>query len=157
MYIKYFVVKFLTAIGFLKNRQKSFNFVNFQNSLKSVNSVLIKPLGSAIGDAVIHTAHLAQLKAIYPNAKIGVLSKNSAKIIFEKSNLCDEIINPDKFSVLLQNKNKWELFLDFSNTFTSRLLVSTYILNPKIVVNFYKYYKQSYNLSNVKDYDFYAI
>lgn len=62
-------------------------------SLKNIKSILIRPLGGAIGDAVVHTAHLKQLRYLYPNARIGVIVNPHNRVIFEHSNLVDEYLS----------------------------------------------------------------
>ena len=41
--------------------------------LNQCQSVLLKPIGTAVGDTIVHLAHLRQLKKTFPHIKIGVL------------------------------------------------------------------------------------
>ncbi|MDG6247896.1 hypothetical protein Q7456_03825 [Glaesserella parasuis] len=51
---------------FFIEKRKILNIENLFS--KKVNSILVRPLGNAIGDAVVHTAHLQQLRYLFPNA-----------------------------------------------------------------------------------------
>lgn len=53
-------------------------------------------------------------------------------------------------------RNKWQLYLDFQPTITTKSILFDYILNPFVIVNFGKENKRLYNLNTVKNYDFVA-
>ncbi|MGG7047577.1 MULTISPECIES: glycosyltransferase family 9 protein [unclassified Campylobacter] len=140
-------------VNLLKNRQKNANISEIKQKIKNTKSILLRPLGSgAIGDAVVHTAHLLQIRKIYPQAKLGVIVSNTNKLIFKRSNLCDELIEESIFSYI-KNSNKWDIMLDFGGNFTSYSIMQTHLLNPKIVIIFNKLNKKFYNLKNINDYD----
>ncbi|MBF0784502.1 lipopolysaccharide heptosyltransferase family protein [Muribacter muris] len=130
----------------IKKNEKEFPF-------NDINSILIRPIGEAIGDAVIHTAHISQLKQIFPNAKIGVITKKSNEIIFKNSKLVDIIINRKLINYFLQFK-KWDLLLDFENNFNSSSLLMDRIIMPKYNVIFMKRYKKHYNTDSIDSYNF---
>lgn len=119
----------------------------------NIHSILIRPLGSAIGDAVVHTAHIKQLKLLYPNARIGVVVTPMNKIIFEHSHLVDVYVHR-RLLDYIKNYKKWDLLIDFENNFNSASLFMDRILNPKYIAIFRKYHKKHYNLDNVKNYNF---
>lgn len=121
---------------------------------KNINTILIRPLGNAIGDAVVHTAHIKQLKNSYPNAKIGVIVTSENKIIFEHSKLVDVYVYRNVFDYI-KNYKKWDLLIDFENNFNSASLIMDRVLNPKYIAIFRKYNKKYYNLDTVKNYNFY--
>lgn len=123
-------------------------------SLKNIKSILIRPLGGAIGDAVVHTAHLKQLRYLYPNARIGVIVNPHNRVIFEHSNLVDEYLDRS-LCCYISHYRKWDLLLDFENNFNSSSLFMDRILNPKYIAIFRKYNKKHYNFDTVKNYDFY--
>ena len=83
---------------------------------KDIKSILLRPLGNAIGDATVHTAHLYQLKEVFPNAKLGVIVSKQNRVIFEHSNLVDEYVERNILAYF-SHHNKWELLLDFENKF----------------------------------------
>ncbi|NEN75095.1 glycosyltransferase family 9 protein [Pelistega sp. NLN82] len=132
---------------FLQNRRRLLKYNQAQP-----NSILIRPLGNAIGDAVVHTAHLQQLKSAFPNTKIGVIVTEQNKIIFEHSHLVDEYIHRNIISYI-RNYKKWDWLLDFENNFNSASLFMDRILTPNIIIIFRKKYKKYYNLETVKSYD----
>ncbi|PJG83900.1 hypothetical protein [Caviibacterium pharyngocola] len=53
-----------------------------KRDLSQIDSVLLHPVGDAIGDAVAHGLHLRQLKECYPNLKIGVFVTARNRAIF---------------------------------------------------------------------------
>ncbi|MCK3654298.1 ADP-heptose--LPS heptosyltransferase [Pasteurellaceae bacterium Macca] len=122
-------------------------------NLKEIKSILLRPLGDAIGDATIHTAHLLQLKSIFPQATLGVVVTSQNKIIFEHSNLVDKYIHRNFFDYI-KNHKKWDLLLDFENNFTSASLFMDRILMPKYIAIFKKYNKKHYNFNTIFNYNF---
>ena len=54
-----------------------------------VESILIRPLGDAVGDAVINLAYAKQLKTVYPHLKLGVLVTPRNSAVFYFSTLID--------------------------------------------------------------------
>ena len=89
--------------------------------MSEVKSILIRPLGDAIGDAAVHTAHIKQLKEAFPHIKIGVLVTKNNRTVFEYSYLADELIERNFFNYI-KNYKKWDLLLDFENNFNSASL-----------------------------------
>lgn len=77
-------------------RRKKKNEIDFLN----LKSILIKPIGDAVGDAVIHTAHIQQLKKAFPWVKIGVLVSNRSSVIFVQNGVVKEIISNSLFSYI---------------------------------------------------------
>lgn len=142
------IKKFLLCLQ--QNRQKS---PLVELPFKNIQSILLRPLGNAIGDAAVHTAHLNQLRSLFPSAKLGVIVTPQNRTVFEHSGLVDEFIDRSFFSFLQQYK-KWDLLLDFENNFNSFSLFTDRILMPKYIAIFYKYNKKHYNFDNVKNYDF---
>lgn len=119
-----------------------------------INSILIRPLGWAIGDAVVHTAHIKQIKSLYPNAIIGVVAASGNKIIYEHSQLVDYYVYRN-LANYIRNYKKWDLVIDFENNFNTSSLVMDRIINPKYIAIFRKNHKKHYNLETVKNYDFF--
>ncbi|MDG4951948.1 glycosyltransferase family 9 protein [Actinobacillus equuli] len=132
-----------------ENRQEYHNKIDFSQ----VKSILLRPLGKAIGDAVVHTAHLSQIRQILPHVKIGVIVDGANQTIFEHCGLVDEFI-PRNINSYLKNYKRWDLLLDFENNFNSSALFMDRILMPRWIMNFYKYNKKYYNLDNIKNYDY---
>ncbi len=122
--------------------------------LSSVDSVLLNPVGDAIGDAVVHGLHLRQLKSCYPNLKIGVFVTERNEPVFKASGIVDEFIKMNLSNYFRQRK-KWDLYLDFSPQFTSRALILDKILAPQRVMILGKTAKKYYSLDNIHNYDFY--
>ncbi len=118
----------------------------------SLSSVLLKPIGDAIGDSIVHLAHIKQLKTAFPHIKIGVLVTERCKAIYEQSGLVDIILDDNVQNYFLQS-GKWALYLDFHPSFTSKSLILDKILNANYVINFGKKEKKYYNLKTIKNYD----
>lgn len=53
----------------------------------------------------MHIAYIRQLKNLYPNCRIGVLTNDRSRPIYECSHLVDELIN-DTFFQCLKQRNK---------------------------------------------------
>ncbi|WP_373778246.1 glycosyltransferase family 9 protein [Glaesserella sp.] len=123
--------------------------------LQNVRSILVKPIGNAVGDSIVHLRHIAQLKKAFPLVKIGVLVTERSRLIYENSNVVDVLIEDKVHNYFLQN-SKWDVYLDFFPSFTTKSIMLDAILNPKYVINFGKRDKKYYNLSTVKNYDFFV-
>lgn len=136
---------------FLQNRQKHPKKLN----MSEVKSILIRPLGDAIGDAAVHTAHIKQLKEAFPHIKIGVLVTKNNRTVFEYSYLADELIERNFFNYI-KNYKKWDLLLDFENNFNSASLFMDRVIMPKWIMIFRKYNKKYYNFNTVRSFDFYS-
>lgn len=119
----------------------------------ALQSVLLKPIGDAIGDAILHISHLSQLKQAFPHLKIGVLVSERNRAIFQFSGIVDALIE-DNWRSYLQHRGKWQLYLDFMPTYTSRAIILDNWLKPEIVINFGKAQKKHYNRETVKNADF---
>ncbi|MFD1805419.1 glycosyltransferase family 9 protein [Pasteurella oralis] len=132
----------------LENRQKHPSPIQFDQ----IQSILLRPLGFAIGDAAVHTAHLKQLKTLFPKAKLGVVVRGANKAIYQASGLVDEFVERNLPSYIKHCK-KWDLLLDFENNFNSASLFMDRILMPKWIVIFRKYNKKYYNFETIKSYD----
>ncbi|TDQ57924.1 ADP-heptose:LPS heptosyltransferase [Mesocricetibacter intestinalis] len=124
-----------------------------EQDLSRIRSVILKPIGDAIGDAIVHTAHLRQLKQAYPGLKTAVLVSARNREIFARSGVVDQLL-PDKWFTYLSQRNRWQLYLDFMPTFTSRSIILDWLLKPEILINFGKKDKKHYNLNSVRNYDF---
>lgn len=89
-----------------------------ETKLNEIESVLLKPIGDAIGDAIVHIAHLAQIKQAFPNVKTAVLVTERNKQLFAQADSVDQLIDERPLNYLIQ-RGKWDLYLDFQPTFTS--------------------------------------
>ena len=121
--------------------------------LTTLKSILLKPIGHAVGDSIVHLMHIMQIKNAFPQAKIGVFVTERNRAIYENANIIDELIE-DHFSGYLSQRGKWELYLDFFPSFTTKSIILDAILKPKYVINFGKRDKKHYNLATVKNYDY---
>ncbi len=119
-----------------------------------VQSILVNPIGSAVGDAIVLTAALGQLRFTYPRAKIGVISHPRNEFIFKNNPLNVELVKQSIFYALT-HRNKWQLFLDCSPRFTTKGILFSFLLNFSYVICFEKEIKKSYNTSTVKNYNEY--
>lgn len=129
-----------------KKYKKTFNFYE-------IKSILFKPIGDAIGDAVVHISHLEQLKKALPNVKIAVLVTERNRQIFSHAPSVDMILEDTIFTYISQ-RSQWDLYLDFRPSFTTRGIILDKILNPTFLINFGKKAKKAYTLETVKNYDF---
>ncbi|WP_048758270.1 glycosyltransferase family 9 protein [Necropsobacter massiliensis] len=126
-----------------------------KTDLGQLDSVLLNPVGDAIGDAVAHGLHLRQLKACYPHLKIGVFVTERNRAVFAASGVVDELITMTPVAYVKQRK-KWDLYLDFTTRFNSKSLILDKILAPERVMIFVKTAKKYYSLDNIHNYDFYT-
>ncbi len=118
-------------------------------------SVLIRPAGSALGDAVVLTASLAQLKEVLPDVKIGILVNDRNREIFSFCPLVDALIN-DRFSEVWRQRNKWDVFIEYTPVFRSRWIWYCYLLHSHFSIAFAKKPKSNYTMDNVHVYDCYC-
>lgn len=119
----------------------------------NVNSILLKPIGDAVGDSIVHLSHLSQIKKAFPHIKIGVFVTNRNRAIYQNSTIVDVLIEDIPKSYILQ-RYKWDLYLDFLPSFTTKSIILDYILHAKYVINFGKRTKKFYNLDTIKNHDF---
>lgn len=121
-------------------------------NLHQIDSVLIKPIGDAVGDAVAHTAHINQLKQFNPNLHVGVIVTPRNQVIFEQSGLVDILI-PDRFYHYLEQRRKWDLYLDFQPSFTTKTILFEKILSPKYIAISPKRTNKFYTPETVKNFN----
>lgn len=140
--------KLLLKICANKKQNTTFDF-------SKVNSVLIRPIGAGIGDAVVLTAVLKQLKNAYPTIKIGVLASKRNEEVFKNNPLVD-ILLKDTFLTYLKNYKKWQVFIDYRPTFTTKNIIFDFLLAPTYTICMQKEDKKYYTKDTVKNYDFYA-
>ncbi len=119
-----------------------------------VQSILVSPIGSAVGDAIVLTAALGQLRATYPYAKIGVIRHPRNEAVFKNNPLQIELVKMSIFYALF-HRNTWQLFLDCSAGFTSKGILCSFLLHFKYVICFEKEKKKTYNASTIKNYNEY--
>ena len=72
--------------------------------------------------------------------------------LYKASQIVDTLLT-DKASSYLSERKKWDLYLDFLPSFTSKSIILDALLAPKWVINFGKRAKKHYNLQTVKNYD----
>ena len=122
---------------------------------KNISSVLIRPIGTGIGDAVVMSAVIGQLKQAYPLCKIGVLITQRNQFVFEHIPGVD-ICFQDKPITYFKQHKKWQVFLDYRPTFTTRNIICDYFLNPSYTICFEKTSKKNYSPKTVRNYNFYV-
>ena len=120
-----------------------------------INSVLIRPLGTGIGDGVVLSAVITQLKQAYPNCKIGVLTTARNEFIFKNIPGVNICLKDTPLTYLL-NRKKWQVFLDYRPTFTTRNIICDYFLVPHYTICFEKTTKKHYSHKTVHNYNFYV-
>ena len=120
-----------------------------------VNTILIRPLGEAVGDAIVHAAYAAQLKSVYPNAQISILVSERNKEIFSYTPAIDKIVTRKQWYFFFKMRHKIDLLLDFYESFTTSDILRDWLLQPKISVIFHKRSKKIYNLETLSNYDYY--
>lgn len=138
-------------IAYLFGRKKPNRSFDFQ----SVDSVLIRPMGHLVGDTVAHIAYIRQLKTLYPECRIGVLVNQRSHPIYECCPLVDELIE-DTFIQCIRHHKKWQLYLDFYETYNSQHIIKTAMLASDVAIIFQKIDKAYYNLRNIRNYDFHC-
>ncbi len=129
--------------------------INQNFNFNDVKSILIRPLGDAVGDAIACVGHVQQLKNIYPDSRIGILVTNRNRAVFSLSPLIDELID-DTHINNLKNRKKWDVLLDFYEQFTSKNIIFDFILSPKMSMIFKRKEKEYYNFKNIHNYDFHC-
>lgn len=125
-----------------------------QIDFTNVKSVLIDLIGPGLGDAIVLTATIKQLRDTYPNAKIGVIKHPRNEFIFKNNPLDVELVEKSVFYALT-HRNQWQLFLDYSPSFTTKGLLFSFLLNFAYVICFEKDAKKYYNANSVKNYNEY--
>ncbi len=120
----------------------------------NITHILIRPIGTGIGDAVVLSAVISQLKQTYPNCKIGVLTTDRNNFIFTHTPGVDICLEDKPLTYLTQRK-KWQVFLDYRPTFTTRNIICDYFLAPSYTICFEKTAKKHYSPKTIHNYDFY--
>ena len=119
-----------------------------------LESILINPSGAGIGDAIVLTCAIRQLRETYPTAKIGVIYHVRNKEVFNNSPLKIELVKQSIFYAAA-HRNEWQLFLDCSPRFTTKGILFSFLLNFKYVMCFEKEKKKYYNTNSIKNYNQY--
>jgi len=130
-----------------KTSLKNFDFEN-------ISSVLIRP-GAGVGDAVVLTSSLDQLKRAYKNIKIGVLVNVRDRAVFNNNPNIDILINDNIFSYI-KHRKKWQVFIDTLPYFNERNIVCDALLSPECVVALRKHSGDYYLERGFCNYDFYC-
>ncbi len=128
---------------FLKivNKKKIKNF-----DFSKTESVLFR-VGDRIGDSVIITSALNQLKQAFPNIKLGYFVSKHNEFIFKNSPL--NIVCIKGFWDCLKNRKKWQVIINMEPSFTSKQLLQYFLLVPQYTIAFPKTYKKYYNKDTV--------
>lgn len=118
------------------------------------HSVLIRPIGHALGDAIVTTAALAQLKEVFPTVKIGVFVSARNKEFFSRCPLVDEVVD-DVFRSVWKQRGKWDVLVEYPHAFLSKWIWYAYFLQPRFAMTFFKEEKPGYTPQSVPMYDAY--
>lgn len=119
-----------------------------------VSSVFIRP-GSGVGDAVVITSVITQLKDIYPGIKIGVVYGNKDEAVLKGNPLIDKSFKHGFFAYL-KNRNKWDVFIDILPFFCEYNILCDFLLKPKYTIAMTKRADDKYFQNNFKNYDIYC-
>lgn len=122
-----------------KKKTKIFDF-------SKTESILFK-VGDRIGDSVIITSALNQLKQAFPNIKLGYFVSKHNEFIFKNSSLNITCIK--SFWDCLKNRKKWQIIVNMEPAFTSKQLLQYFLLAPQYTIAFPKVYKKCYNKDTV--------
>lgn len=120
-----------------------------------ITSVLIRPIGTGIGDAVVLSSVIGQLKQAYPACTIGVLTTPRNRFVFKHIPGVGVCLDDEPLTYLTQRK-KWQVFLDYRPTFTTRNIVCDFLLAPAYTVCFEKTAKKHYSPQTVHNYNCYV-
>ncbi len=104
---------------------------------------------------MVLSAVISQLKQAYPSGKIGVLVTSRNHFVFEHIpgiSVCLE----DKPLTYFKQHKKWQVFLDYRPTFTTRNIICDYFLSPSYTICFEKTSKKNYSPKTVHNYNFYV-
>lgn len=119
---------------------------------KAISSVIIKPWGPAVGDALAHSAHFNQLKKANPNIRTAILVNDRNRELATFCPTIDEIIE-DKPWNYIQNRNKWDLYINFNPNYSGKQIILDKILNPKYLLILKKRNKVYYSHKIIRDYN----
>ena len=144
----YLSKKILIRLFANKTPRTDFDFSHLQ-------SVLIRPVGDAVGDAVANCAYAAQIKHAYPHCKLGIFVTPRNRDVLALCPHFDELIDDTPASYFHQRK-KWQVLLDFYESFYSINIALDSLLAPEISIIFHKRDKKYYTIENVKNYDFHC-
>lgn len=104
----------------------------FHCDFNQLKSVLIRPIGDAVGDAVAHCAHLRQLKQAFPHIRTGCFVTARNRAVIQLAGVADELLE-DTPETYLAHRNRWDLVIDFFETFYPATFVSDLALNAPII------------------------
>ncbi len=119
------------------------------------SSFLFRPVGTAVGDGVVLTAAFGQVKKLWPSARVGVLVTDRNRSLYARCPWVDELVE-DRFSSYLCGHKRWDVFLDYSSSFTTRKLISDWLLAPRYFVSFQKEAKKHYTPQTLRHFDVYC-
>jgi len=130
---------------FLGNRKEN----NFD--LKSSKSFLIRPIGHGIGDAVVLTHFVRNLKKRFPQAAIYVMPGKRNMQVFSGNPYVNKVY-PYSFLSFVKLQGRVDVFIDFSTYIKVKNFLFYIILNPKAVITAFR--NQKYGLTE-KDFSYY--
>jgi ADP-heptose:LPS heptosyltransferase len=120
-----------------------------------VSSFLFRA-GPGLGDNIIHTAMLSQLKKNFPYIKTGVIknTKNNKGNFWLKNPLIDKVFS-DSPVTYFKNRKKWDVFIDFDLFMCDYHILCDAMLAPKYRITTAKGDEDAYYFDlGFKNYDF---
>jgi len=148
--IKAFLLKFLT-------HKKAISF-----DIKKSNSVLILKY-DRIGDMIVTTPLIRELKIAYPNISISVLASKENKDVIKNNPYVDNIFINYKnnifndLPILLKLRNKkFDVCIELEHSVIPHAILRLKIINSKKIISIHKDGRYGVNGSELKLYDFFT-
>lgn len=107
---------------FIWDRKEKQNIIFSDNFIKdnNIKSILFLRYDGKIGDMVVNSLMFREIKKIYPEIKIGVVTRGAARDIIDNNPYVDEIYNYEKNRKKIKKlaekirEDKYDLLIDFS-------------------------------------------
>ena len=115
---------------------------------KNAKTVLIRLWAKGIGDSIISTGAIRELKKKYPHIKIYVMQRKNSLCVFDGNPNVEKAYSPSIYNYL-RLRNKIDVYIDFKHVVKIRKFLVYRLLNPKKILYSLRSYKYG-----LKDADF---
>jgi len=104
--------------------------------VKDAKAVLLRPWARGIGDSIVSTGAIRELKKKYPHIKIYVIQRNRSRCVYAGNPHIEKVL-PATLYHYLKLRNKVDVYVDCKHSVNISNLFACRLLNPKKIITIY--------------------
>ena len=101
--------------------------------VKDAKAVLLRPWARGIGDSIVSTGAIRELKKKYPHIKIYVIQRNRSRCVYAGNPHIEKVL-PATLYHYLKLRNKVDVYVDCKHSVNISNLFACRLLNPKKII-----------------------